>query len=353
MCLVLTVGGGALERELDQRIQIFHLRSKTASDATSLGRINGIQRFLHVLWRECVGRPQQFFRSRRIRSQVFDVAIAGTHGLDLGFIANFVRADKYVVMVRSDPAWDGAGKFKRNLTRFPGLVDLYVCVAKSVRASLLQLYPELERKTYCVYNLINTVRMRRLSGAADESIPDKRDTLIVLTVCRLQEVSKGLLRMVEAHRRLLDGGLAHEWHVLGDGPDRRLLETAIAANGVKDSFILHGSVANPFPWYKHADICAVLSRYEGLCGVVNEARVLERPVIATRFSGIEEQIEDGVNGLIVEQDVDAICAGLSRLMQDPSLRERLAKGGYPDVLLDDDAKIDALINLFAASPRQC
>lgn len=159
--------------------------------------------------------------------------------------------------------------------------------------------------------------------------------------------------MVEAHRRLLDGGLAHEWHVLGDGPDRRLLETAIAANGVKDSFILHGSVANPFPWYKHADICAVLSRYEGLCGVVNEARVLERPVIATRFSGIEEQIEDGVNGLIVEQDVDAICAGLSRLMQDPSLRERLAKGGYPDVLLDDDAKIDALINLFAASPRQC
>ena len=155
--------------------------------------------------------------------------------------------------------------------------------------------------------------------------------------------------MVEVHRRLLDAGFSHDWHVLGDGPDRGLLERAIDEQGVRESFKLHGAVGNPFPYYKHTDICAVLSRYEGLCGVVNEARVLERPVIATRFAGIEEQIEDGVNGLIVEQDVDAICEGLLQMLQDSGLREQLARGGYPRVLLDDDAKVDLLLDMVSGA----
>ena len=163
---------------------------------------------------------------------------------------------------------------------------------------------------------------------------------------------KGLLRMVEVHRRLLDAGVQHTWHVLGDGPDHDLLEQAIEEQGVSGTFKLHGAIANPFPYYRFADICAVLSRYEGLCGVVNEARVLERPVIATRFSGIEEQIEDGVNGLIVEQDVDAICDGLALLMRDAGLREQLAQGGYPRELLDDEAKVDLLMAMFAGTSAQ-
>jgi glycosyltransferase involved in cell wall biosynthesis len=154
--------------------------------------------------------------------------------------------------------------------------------------------------------------------------------------------------MVEVHRKLLDAGVAHVWHVLGDGPDIDILKQAIHDANVQSSFILHGAIANPFPWYRHADVVAVLSRYEGLCGVVNEARVLERPVVATRFAGIEEQIESGVNGLLVEQDVDAICVGMKSMLQDATLRDRLAAGGYPKELLDDEAKLDKLLALILA-----
>ncbi|MBL0227554.1 hypothetical protein [Thermomonas sp.] len=79
---------------------------------------------------------------------------------------------------------------------------------------------------------------------------------------------------------------------------------------------------------------------------------LERPVIATRFAGIEEQIETGVNGLVVEQDVDAICDGLGSLIRDAGLRQRLAQGGYPRELLDDDAKVDLLMGLMTGSACQ-
>ena len=208
-------------------------------------------------------------------------------------------------------------------------------------------YPQTRGKCITAYNLLNSDAMRAQADGQPNPFEEYRGVPCILTVCRLQEVSKGLLRMVEVHRRLLDAGLPHAWHVLGDGPDRALLEQAIHAGGLSETFKLHGAVANPFPYYMYADICAVLSRYEGLCGVVNEARVLERPVIATRFAGIEEQIENGVNGMIVEQDVEAICDGLTFLIRDAGLRARLAQGGYPRALLDDEAKVNALLELMS------
>lgn len=210
-------------------------------------------------------------------------------------------------------------------------------------------YPQVSGKCVTAYNMLNANAMRASANGCPNPFTADVGCPTVLSVCRLQEVSKGLLRMVDVHRRLLDAGVAHVWHVAGDGPDRELLEQKIRESGVTKTFRLLGAVTNPFPLYKCADICAVLSRYEGLCGVVNEARVLERPVIATRFAGIEEQIQSGVNGLIVDQDVDAICDGLAMLIRDAGLRERLAKGGYPRELLDDDAKVDLLMELMGSA----
>ncbi len=234
-----------------------------------------------------------------------------------------------------------------NVARFQTRIDGYLCVSRYVQAAMGKKFPEIAAKLITVYNLIQPERMRAYTaGALDPFGPGDREEPQVLSVCRLQESQKALLRMVGVHRRLLSEGVAHKWHVLGDGPDRALVERAISEQGVSGSFILHGAVSNPFPWYKHADLVAVLSRYEGLCGVVNEARVLERPVIATRFAGIDEQIDSGVNGLIVEQDEESIVSGMMRLLQDPETRSRLASGGYPCELLDDDAKIDMLIGLI-------
>lgn len=252
-------------------------------------------------------------------------------------------------MVRNDATDDARGRLRRNVVQYGAVIDTYVCVSGTVRDALVARFPQLAPKSVCIYNLLQPERMRAQAAAAPDPfiVAGDRQGPRVLSVCRLQESQKALLRMVDVHRRLLSDGIAHTWHVLGDGPDRGLLEQAIAAHGVAGSFILHGAVSNPFPWYVHADLVAVLSRYEGLCGVVNEARVLERPVIATRFAGIDEQIESGVNGLIVEQDIDAIVAGMRRLLGDAALRSRLAAGGYPDALMDDGAKIDALLALVA------
>ena len=341
--LVLTSAGGALEQEVDPRVTIHHLRTvHTWAPPSGVPLIGSLAQAAKWI----VGRGQEAWRRRGFRRAHFDAAICGSSGLSPNFICNAVNADRRFVYVRTDPGMTSDRRLRVNVRKYHESIRAYLCVSDSVRRSMSAGYPDVSGKCVTAYNLLDAQSIRAMAVEFPCPFHAPGDQARILSVCRLQEASKGLLRMVEVHRRLLDAGLPHVWHVLGNGPDRALLEQAIREHGVSDTFRLHGAVANPFPYYRYADIVAVLSRYEGLCGVVNEARVLERPVIATRFSGIDEQIDSGVNGLIVEQDVEAICAGMAALLQDADLRARLAAGGYPPILLDDTAKVDALLELM-------
>ena len=351
--LVLTVKGGGLEPQIDPRVIVHHLRDTVGNIPAKVSGLHDLARWVIGVTKWSWGRGQQARRSRRFANMHLDAAICGSAGLSPEFVCRVLDARRRFVFVRSDARKVGDNRWGKNVREFHRCINAYLCVSKSVRLSMQIQYPEVSDKCVTAYNLLDAEAMRAQSHGHPDPFEEYRGVPCVLSVCRLQEVSKGLLRMVEVHRRLLDAGVPHTWHVLGDGPDHDLLEQAIQEQGVSGTFKLHGAIANPFPYYKHADICAVLSRYEGLCGVVNEARVLERPVIATRFAGIEEQIQSGVNGLIVEQDVGAICDGLASLIRDAGLRERLAQGGYPRKLLDDDAKVDALMRMFGKQvPRE-
>ena len=94
--------------------------------------------------------------------------------------------------------------------------------------------------------------------------------------------------MLDVYKRLTDEGIEFYWFIVGDGPDRDELEKRVREFGLEKRFILMGRKENPFPYYKYADISTTLSYYEGLCGAVNEAKVIGKPVIATQFSGIED-----------------------------------------------------------------
>ncbi len=111
-------------------------------------------------------------------------------------------------------------------------------------------------------------------------------------------------------------------------------------------FLRFGIKENPFPYFKAADISATLSYYEGLCGAVNEVKVIGKPVLATQFSGIYKQIVDEQSGLIVVNDEDAIFDGLKRLLTDDKLRKKLTNNALPKMIMDDEYKIERLKKLI-------
>lgn len=65
---------------------------------------------------------------------------------------------------------------------------------------------------------------------------------------------------------------------------------------------------------------------EGLPTTIVEAAALGLPVVSTRHSGIPEAVIDGETGLLgAEGDRPALAAGLTRLLDDDALRDRMGK----------------------------
>ncbi len=80
--------------------------------------------------------------------------------------------------------------------------------------------------------------------------------------------------------------------------------------------------------YKRADICAVPSRQEGFCLSLAEGMAAGLPAVGLRScSAVNELIQDGETGFLVDNSPEAMAQALETLMADRSLRVRMGAAG--------------------------
>jgi trehalose synthase len=84
---------------------------------------------------------------------------------------------------------------------------------------------------------------------------------------------------------------------------------------------------------RHAAIVVQKSLHEGFGLTVTEAMWKSRPVIASRVGGIQDQIDDGVHGLLVDDPTDLISFGaaLGRIFADHELADYLGANAHERV----------------------
>lgn len=129
-----------------------------------------------------------------------------------------------------------------------------------------------------------------------------------------------LIRACALLRHRYDAALV----ILGEGPERRSLETLSAELGIADHVLLPGFVDNPFPCMRAASVFALSSRFEGMPGVLLQAMACGTPIVSTDCrTGPREVLEDGAWGILVPVG-DPI-----RLAE--GLMESLARNEHPDV----------------------
>ena len=292
-------------------------------------------------------RVKQYYRLKKIKKQEYQAAIVSLQGLSPKIVLDHINSNIVLHMIRSDISTiQNKAKILKSIGKYHPRIDQYVCVAQKTKDALLAEFPILIHKTNVIHNLLESDKMlAALTGQSDPYMAYS-DKLKVVTVCRLNNAAKGLLRMAEVHKKLIYKGYDFYWFVIGKGPDRSILEAKIHELNIGNSFILLGHRDNPYPYYYYADVSATLSFYEGFCGTVNEAKVMGKPVIATRFSGIDEQLELGKNGLIVENDTEAIIQGMEKLLGDSVLRNKLTNNYLPEIIKNDKFKILLIENIL-------
>ncbi|PSV29728.1 glycosyltransferase [Photobacterium sp. GB-27] len=89
-------------------------------------------------------------------------------------------------------------------------------------------------------------------------------------------------------------------HILGDGEDKDMLVNLVNSLNINDKVIFHGSVDNPFPFYKNAHCFISSSRWEGYPNAVIEALACGTPVISNSYPGGIKSIINSDNGIILD-----------------------------------------------------
>lgn len=150
----------------------------------------------------------------------------------------------------------------------------------------------------------------------------------LITVCRLVP-AKGLDILLKACAELKSRQLPYVLHIIGDGPIRPELEEMAAELGIYDDTIFYGYMLHPEQFMPFSDIFVLPSRAEAFGSVFAEAALCWLALVGTDVGGIAEQIEDGVNGLLVPpDDPTALADALEKVMSDPTYRYQLSRAGW-------------------------
>ena len=171
----------------------------------------------------------------------------------------------------------------------------------------------------------------RLLGRGDERFR-------VLCVGRLvpEKAQRGL---VEAFSELVERGEDGELVLIGNGPDRALIELEIEKRGLTDRCHMLGSRSESevLREIAQADVLASSSLMEGLPVVLMEAMALGVPAVAPRLSGIPELVEDEVTGLLYTPACwTELAECLVQLSRDHELRERIGTAGRARIRAEFD-----------------
>lgn len=157
---------------------------------------------------------------------------------------------------------------------------------------------------------------------------------LVLSVGRLQR-RKGFDQVVRALPGLVARGLDVHHAIVGIGEDRAYLEGLARDLGVAQRLHLLGHIepADLPRWYNACDLFAMPNRdidgdTEGFGIVYLEANACSKPVIAGISGGTGSAVTHEANGLRVDgESVQAVEAGIARLLQDEAERQRLGQAG--------------------------
>lgn len=268
--------------------------------------------------------------------KTYDVAIAYAQGTPTFYVADCVRAKRKLAWV--NVTYRPEGKWRDYVAGKYAAFDAVSCVSDSAQETFCAVFPEAAKKSTIIYDINDGSLMADMAQMENTAATDMScGGVKLLTVGRLAP-QKGYDIALEACRILKERDVDFCWYALGRGTLEQEIRQSMAEKEIEDRFVLLGTRANPYPYYKEADIYVQTSRFEGFGLAIAEARMLNTPVVTTRFDAVDAQMVDGENGLVVDMTAEAVADGIQRLLDDRALyahivdyQSREKKGNYEEI----------------------
>lgn len=251
----------------------------------------------------------------------YDVAIAYSQGLPTYYVAEKVDAVKKICWVNTD--YKKAGYNSEFDKSYYEKYNYIIPVSEKNREVLESVYPEFKGKMSVIYDIISTELVRNMAYEGKGYVDDFKGVRI-LTIGRHVNL-KGYDMAIDAAKLLKERGVNFRWYSIGEGVLTEELKKQVKEKGLEDNFIFLGTYTNPYPFIKQSDIYCQPSRFEGFGMAIAEAKILMKPIVATNFEIVYEQIDDGKNGLIVQMNANDISQAICNLINNREIWNKKIK----------------------------
>lgn len=262
---------------------------------------------------------------RKAVKEKYDIEIAFLEGKVAKFVANSTNKDsKKIAWIHTDiNNVCGIFKNKKEEKECYRKFNKIVCVSEEIKKRFTD-RTDISDNLYVQVNPINSKRI--LDKANEEIVEDLNcNGLIVCSVGRLVK-EKGYDRLLEVHNRLISENIVHTLWIVGEGEERKKLETYIKHNNLGATVNLIGYTKNPYKYVNKSDIFVCSSRVEGLSSAVLEATILEKAILTTNCPGTREILgKEEQTALIVENTTEDLYLGLKELLTNRLLREKISQ----------------------------
>lgn len=228
---------------------------------------------------------------------------------------------------RCPPGWKRQ-LYKGALRRAFRSSDRVVTVSEGVKEAVGTVLGLSGSNIVSIHNPVPLTTIRRKASRA-ANLPWEGEAPFLMAAGRLVH-QKGFDLLLQAFALVRDEvGRDVQLVIAGEGPERSDLEALADDLGLTGSVHFPGYLSPPFPYMHRASLFVLSSRWEGFGNVLVEAMAVGTPVVSTdcRY-GPAEIIDDGESGLLVPpEDPEALATAVVRVLETPTLAERLARKG--------------------------
>lgn len=147
---------------------------------------------------------------------------------------------------------------------------------------------------------------------------------IIVCVARLS-AQKNHSRLIEAMAVVRRRYPSAVLQLLGEGPDRAMLEHQIHRLGLNEAVEFAGFRADAWSWLKAADVAILVSHYEGTPNAALEAAVVGCPIVLSDIPAHRAAFSPEEAIFVTKDCPDVIAAGIIELLSNRSRREVMTK----------------------------
>lgn len=228
-------------------------------------------------------------------------------------------------------------------------VNLIVCQTEIMRNQLLAQNKFIPNDKAVIID--NPIDLNHILKKARESIDeDLADSDFICSAGRLIP-EKGFSVLIHAFANIAQQQKNLKLLILGEGRERKNLNTLIKETGLEERVILMGHIDNPLPYFKKAKLCIVSSIKEGFPNVLLEMMAVNDSIVSTLCAGGIEKIS---SILKVEPDnISTLTSAMEFALADYPIqkndrREDYLKDRSPELfissILEEVQRVNSLYN---------